>query len=160
MKIPGDSLAALYFINTLFADLTGHDLYLAQQIQAGIEQALGEEAGKTGLSDQHFISAVAELVEKTRSESDSFGFSHWNCRTGRSGFEPLWARQEAISILKKLAPYPRATLLVTGLREAVRPPGRRWSRRLHREYTEAVEMIQDLARQWTTPSAEVTLLVL
>jgi hypothetical protein len=37
-----DSLRRLHFINALFADLTGHDLYLAQQIQSAITTSLAE----------------------------------------------------------------------------------------------------------------------
>jgi hypothetical protein len=41
-----DHLRRLHFINALFADVTGHDLYLAQQIQSAIATSLVEAESK------------------------------------------------------------------------------------------------------------------
>ena len=37
-----DELRRLHFVNALFAHLTGHDLYLAEQIRSAIAFSLGE----------------------------------------------------------------------------------------------------------------------
>lgn len=156
MKTAGEDLAKLHLINSLFADVTGNDLYLAQQVKAAIETSL--EDLPPHLQSDHFMKAAVQLLQKHFRRRPTHGFSHWTCGRNGLGFDPLWARQELIGIFKKLAPYPQATVLVTDLRASICPPGKRWTRRLRGEYAEAVAFIQELARTWSTRRAKVTLL--
>ncbi len=156
MRTAGEELAKLHFINSLFAELTGNDLYLAQQIKAAIENSIGDLPPH--LQSDRFTKAAVLLVQKHFRRRPTHGFSHWNCSENANGFNPLWARQELIAMFKKLAPYPQATVLVTDLRSSICPPGKRWTGRLGHEYAEAVGFIQELARTWSTRRAQVTLL--
>lgn len=155
MSTARDDLARLHFINTLFADLIGSDLYLAQQIKAAIESSFQEEIPPE-LQSERFVQAALLLLQKHFRRRPNHGFSQWDCDAG--GFDPLWARQELIGIFKKLAPYPQATVLVTNLRSCICPPGRRWTAQLRRDYAEAVGLIRELARTWSTRRANITLL--
>jgi hypothetical protein len=156
MKTAGEELARLHFINSLFADLTGNDLYLAKQIKAAIESSLEETPPH--LQSEKFTQAAALLLQKHFRRRPAHGFQHWDCCAHVHGFSPLWIRQELIGIFKKLAPYPQATVLVTNLRTCICPPGKRWTPRLRHDYAESVAFIQELARTWSTRRANVTLL--
>lgn len=154
-----DDLAKLHFINSLFADVTGNDLYLAKQVKAAIEASIDTKAPPQ-LHNQSFHNAAVHLLENHFQKRPAHGFHHWDASRYDHGFSPLWARNEFISIFKKLAPCPRATVVVTNLRASICPPGKRWSRQVRQEYTEAIRFIQELARTWSTRRANVTLLFL
>lgn len=156
MKDEVAELTKLHFINSLFADLTGSDLYLAQQLKAAIESSL--ETLPPHLRKESFDQAARDLLERNSMNRPAHGFSHWNCSESGNGFTPLWARQELIAIFKKLAPYPRATVVITDLRSSICPPGKRWTARVRHDYAEAVAFIQEIARAWSTGRANVTLL--
>lgn len=156
MTNAGEEAAKLHFINSLFADLTGHDLYLAKQVKAAIDSTLGDPPPH--LRSELFSQAAIQLLEKHFRRRPQHRFSHWDCSIHGYGFSPLWARQELIGIFKKMAPYPQGTLLVTNLRSCICPPGKRWTRPLRREYAEAIALIQELARNWSTRRANLTLL--
>lgn len=157
MRTNGQELAKLYFINSLFADVTGNDLYLAQQVKAAIESSIEETLPH--LRSEKFTQAAIHLLQNHFRRRPAQGFHHWECSANSpGGFSPLWARQELIAIFKKLAPYPQATVLVTGLRACICPSGKRWTPRLRADYAEAVAFIQELAGAWSTRRAKVTLL--
>lgn len=158
MTVAGEDLAKLHFINSLFVELTGDDLYLAQQIKAAIEFSLEETPPP--FRSERFNQAAIDLLQQYFRRRPMHGFASWDCSEKTHGFTPLWARQELIDMFKKLAPYPRATVLVTNLRSCICPPGKRWTRRAREDYAEAVGYIQELARTWSTRRANVTLLFL
>ena len=157
MNVAHQELAKLHFINTLFADTIGPDFYFAQQVKSGIESALSDEIDPEK-RDENFTRAAIILLQNHFRRRPSHGFAHWEATAAGSGFDPLWARQELISLLKKLAPYPAATILVTNLRTAIFPDGKRVTRALHTDYADAVRYIQELARTYTTARAQITLL--
>ncbi len=157
-----ENLKKLYFINSVFPEITGNDLYFADQIRRAVEGAAasrksGDDGPGTADSFEDFRDAVLRLRETLPASRE--GFAHWDAGTCPDGFSPLWARSELIGILKRLASEPQATLLVTNLAEAVCPRGRRWTRRSRREYGEAIAFIRDLARRWSRPSARLKLIV-
>ena len=155
----GGEAVKLHFINALFSELTGHDLFLARQIKQGIEAALREQEPALPNGDS-FYHAAAQLLEKHFRNKPAHGFAHWHAEGAGGGFDPLWARQELIPLFKKLAPHPRATILITTLREACRPAGRRWSPRRRSEYAEGVEFIRSLATEWSRRRANWVVLFL
>src|SRR5690625_990352 len=155
MKSAGEELAKLHCINSLFADLTGDDLYLAQQVKEAIEKSLEDFPSENQSND--FASAMQLLANHCQTKSRHC-FAHWNCSGNENGFDPLWARLELISLFKKLAPCPRSTVVITDLRKTLCPPGRRWTKTIQREYLEAIALIEEIARNWSTPNAVITLL--
>lgn len=154
-----EELVRLHFINALFSGVTGHDLYLARQIKQGIEAALREQDPTVPPHDL-FYQAAAQLLERHFRQKPAHGFAHWHAGARGTGFHPLWARQELIGIFKKLSPCPRATVLITNLRGAICPPGRRWSPRLRAEYAETIDFIRSLAANWSRRRANLVLLFL
>lgn len=160
-------LRRLHFINTLFAHVTGHDLYLAQQIQHAIAFSLAELQMQNAAHpefaaqfDAAFNAAAAELLAKHFAHLPRHGFFHWDAALTLAAATPLFTRAEILAGLKHLAPYRESTLLVTNLRPALLPPSRRATPRRKRDYAEALGFIQDLAAARTARTASLRLLFL
>ena len=152
-------LRRLHFLNALFAPLTGHDLYLAQQIDDAISTSLGEAVDRAP-SDPAFIAAAAKLFERLCSAQPSHGFFHWDANADAMGATPLFTRAGVMQGLKQLAVYPESTLLVTNLRAAQCPPTKRWTERRRREYDDTLTFIRDLAAARSRRNANLNLLFL
>lgn len=162
-----DELRRLHFINSLFAHVTGRDLYLAEQIKAAIafslselEQQTAEQPELAAKYDAAFTAAAAELLEKFYSEVEHHGFYHWDASKSLESATPLFARNEVMNGLKQLASYRESTLLITNLRPALLPPEKRATPKRVRDYEELLEFIRDLAAARTPPSATLHLLFL
>jgi len=162
-----DALRRLHFINALFAHVTGHDLYLAEQIKEAIAFSLAEleEQNRAhpefaATYDTAFNASAARLLESFFAGQPRHGFFHWDALSTLTSATPLFARAELMTGLKRLAPYRESTLLVTNLRPALLPPEKRATPRREREYAEALDYIRDLAAARTAPSAELRLLLL
>jgi hypothetical protein len=154
-----DSLRRLHYIDALFAGLTGHDLYLAHQIQAAITTSL-KEAEDRAPSDPAFTAAAVSLFERLCGGRQDHGFFHWDASESVTAATPLFARERVLAGLKGLARYRESTLLITNLRPAHCPPDRRWTPRREREYRETLALIQDLAAGRSRRSASLNLLFL
>ena len=162
-----DELRRLHFINALFARLTGHDLYLAQQIKDAIAFSLAELANQasehpefSARYDAAFNAAAARLLTRFFAEQPDHGFYHWDALSTLTSATPLFARVELMAGLKKLASFRESTLLITNLRPALLPPEQRETARRRRDYEEALAYVQDLAAARTSPSADLRLLFL
>jgi hypothetical protein len=152
-------LRRLHFLNALFAPLTGHDLYLAQQIDAAITSSL-PEAEERAPSDPAFVNAAATLFARLCSAQTAHGFFHWDASADDAGASPLFARAGVMQGLKQLSVFSESTLLVTNLRAAHCPPARRWTERRRRDYDDALGFIRDLAAARSRRDANMNLLFL
>lgn len=157
--ISSDNLRRLHFINALFAGLTGHDLYLAQQIQAAITVSL-TEAEQRPPSEPAFNAAATRLLERLCAGRGDRGFFHWDATESETAATPLFARERVLAGLKRLAGYRESTLLITNLRPACCPPRHRWTKRRETEYRETLSLIRNLAAERSRRSASVNLLFL
>lgn len=162
-----DELRRLHFVNALFAQVTGHDLYLARQIKEAITFSLAELAAQTATHpelaakyDAAFNAAAAGLLAKLFAQLPRHGFFHWDASLTLASATPLFTRAEIMEGLKKLAPYRESTLLVTNLRPALVPPTRRATLRRQAEYADALALIHDLAAARTTRHSSLQLLFL
>src|SRR4051812_10412968 len=107
-----DDLRRLHFVNALFAHVTGHDLYLAEQIKEAITFSLAELAKQTeehpefaAKYDASFNAAAADLLAKLFRDETQRGFFHWDAALTPTAATPLFARAELMTGLKHLAPY-------------------------------------------------------
>ncbi len=162
-----DEVRRLHFINALFAHATGSDLYLAEQIRSAIACSLTELEARLQASpetaaryDEAFNAAAAELLARLFARHPRHGFYHWDASLTLVGGTPLFSRAEIMAGLRTLAGYREATLLVTNLRSALIPPGRRATARRHGEYAEALAFIRALAAARTARGTELHLLFL
>jgi len=164
---PRDELRRLHFINALFSQVTGHDLYLAHQIRTAIAFSLGELEQQAAdhpefaaKFDAAFNAAAARLLEKFCAHSPAHGFFHWDAARTLHSATPLFARAEIMAGLKQLAAYRESTLLVTNLRPAVLPPDRRATPRRKQEYDDILNFIRELAAARTTRHSDWQILFL
>jgi hypothetical protein len=160
-------LRRLHFINALFAHATGQDLYLAEQIKAAIalslsdlEEQLAADPGSAEKYDAAFNAAAAELLARLFTRQPRHGFFHWDASLTLAAATPLFTRAEIMTGLRQLAPFRDATLLVTNLRPALIPPGRRATPRRMRDYEEALGFIRDLAAARSVRGSNLQLLFL
>ncbi len=165
--LPPAELHRLHFINAFFARVTGHDLYLAQQIKDGIAFSLAEleEQMRTHPEfaekfDTAFNAAAASLLGKFFAAEPRHGFFHWDASRTVTSATPLFARAELMTGLKQLTPFTESTLLVTNLRPALLPADRRATPRRQRDYESALDYVRDLAAARTARTAELHLLFL
>ncbi len=152
-------LRRLHFLNALFAPLTGHDLYLARQIDAAITSSLPEAEERTP-GDPAFVNAAAQLFARLCGSQPGHGFFHWDASSDDAGASPLFARAGVMQGLKQLSAFPQSTLLVTNLRAAHCPPAKRWTERRRRDYDDALNFIRELAAARSRPNANLNLLFL
>lgn len=135
-------LAKLRCLQTLFGCATGGDPYLTQQIKKAIDFSL------TGSVDQsaplqHFTAAALRLGHEYRTLSPSCRICHLDFL--EKEYDPLWVHQELTRIFRDLAGYDAALLIVTGLRHAICPPGRYWTKKYRDQFRAAIEYIDTTA---------------
>jgi hypothetical protein len=162
-----EELRRLHFVNALFAQATGNDLYLAEQIKAAIAFSLAELEERTAANpeladiyDAAFNAAATALLVRVFAQHPRRGFVHWNAALHTESATPLFTRAEILARLKKLAGYREATLLVTNLRPALIPANHRATARRRRDYEEALAFIRDLAAARISPHANLQLIFL
>ena len=162
-----DDLRRLHVVNALFAQVTGHDLYLAEQIKEAITFSLAELQAQseehpefTAKFDAAFNAAAAELLARQFAHLPRHGFFHWDAALTLASATPLFTRAEIMTGLKHLAPYRESTLLVTNLRPAIIPPAHRATAKRRRDYDEAIQFIQALAAARTVHNSNLHLLFL
>lgn len=152
-------LRRLHFLNALFAPLTGHDLYLAQQLDAAILASLDSTEEPT-TNDPAFVNAAAQLFARLCESRESHGFFHWDASAEANGATPLFARANLMAGLKQLATCREATVLVTNLRPALCPATKRGAAKRQREYDETLALLRELTAARTRRGANVNLLFL
>jgi hypothetical protein len=152
-------LRRLHFLNALFAPLTGHDLYLAQQLDDAIASTF-EDARERTPSDPDFVRAAADLFAKLCRTQESHGFFHFDAAADATGGTPLFARANLMQGLKQLATCQQATVLVTNLRVAHCPATRRWTPKRQRDYDDTLDLLRHLTAARTRRGASVNLLFL
>ena len=152
-------LRRLHFLNALFAPLTGHDLYLAEQIDAAITQSFDDERERTP-EDADYVEAAARVFAKFCEQRASHGFFHWDAAGADADATPLFARASLMQGLKQLATCQEATVLVTNLRAAHCTGSQRWTPKRQREYHETLSLLRELTAARTRRGANVNLLFL
>lgn len=162
-----DELRRLHFINAVFAEVTGSDLYLAEQIQSAIAFSLTELEEQTAANpalaaryDSAFAAAAAQLLASVFKPQENHGFFHWDAARSLTSATPLFARNEIMVGLKQLARFRESTLLVTNLRPALLPPDQRATEKRLREYAETLDFIRDLAAARVAPTANLQVIFL
>lgn len=102
------------------------------------------------LTRMHFGDAV---------DLESLGVSHWHVPQ-LEDFSPLWIRHAIVSRMKRLAGRREALLFVTGLRDAVCPQGRYWTKSRAAQYARVREWIDELSCAWASRGSQLQVLVI
>lgn len=151
----GEELAKWHCIQNLFGEATGDDPFLAKSIKEAIDACLEEEAGLDPTLD-NFTEAALRLAAENHVVAASYGLYHLDLR-GRE-FDPLFVRTELLGGLKRIAGYSSALVFITGLKDAVKGRGQRFTAKRQADYEEAKHYIDSLAAEWTTENTALSIL--
>lgn len=116
------------------------------------EEAAGIDLGK-------YVERLANLHFGEGGEPPDLAFAHWHVPR-LDDFSPLWIRQAIVGEMKKLAGRREALLLVTGLRDAVCPPGKYWTQARQWQYERVRGWIEELACAWASRGSKLQVVVL
>lgn len=148
-------LSKLQIIATLFASTFGEDLYYAAQIKASIEAALPEGKHNDIATFIHYAEQLAtQVAQETKASpvglvptQDDHGFSILNLRA------------QLLAAIKKTCHSNRPLVVLTGLKEAICPTGKRWTPRRKQEYQEAIAYARDFCHARSRPSSKLSLVI-
>ncbi|MDQ8208606.1 hypothetical protein QEH52_13860 [Coraliomargarita sp. SDUM461003] len=116
-----------------------------------------EDLERVPLGD--YVDKLAKLHFGVSGHRADFAFAHWHVPR-LEDFSPLWIRQAIVVEMKKLAGRRECLLLVTGLREAVCPAGKYWTRQREAQYQRVRDWINELVCAWATRGSRLQVVVL
>ncbi|MBL4576345.1 MAG: hypothetical protein JKY51_09665 [Opitutaceae bacterium] len=159
MKIlPKQELTNLHLVNTLFADLTGSDLYLAKQIKDAIDASLQADSTRTS-SKPFFTQAINKLTHHHLYDTPaSTGFRFCNAAPNGEALNLLWLRAEMLKQIKQLIRFKEATLIITNLKKAICPKGKRWTKKRQQEYDDTLFYLRTFSCSRIPSNTRLTLL--
>jgi hypothetical protein len=160
---PRERLARLHFVNTILHSITGHDLYLASHVLAGIEAAA--DTVPAVRDDPTAFSGVIDYLHETLTgrEPDA-GFTYLECASPDSA-GPLWVREGLERALDEHATAPQAMVMIGNAAGADDSPvttapakKRIRARRRAADYAATIDELRELAVRKANPRSLVTLL--
>ena len=159
--MPKGKLAAVEQLRTL-NELLGRvsDPERAEHARRALEFAYlehPEDLEHVPLGD--YVDKLATLHFGQSGSRADFAFAHWHVPR-LEDFSPLWIRQAIVVEMKKLAGRREGLLLVTGLREAVCPVGKYWTKQRGHQYQRVRDWIDELACAWATRGSRLQVVVL
>lgn len=154
-----DPVEQLRTLNELLARTGASDPERAEHARRALDFFSREQAdGASGVSLADCAAKLAKLHLGEEGDSE-LAFAHWHVPSSEAS-SPLWIRQAIVGEMKKLAGRRAALLLVTGLREAICPPGRRWTKARETQYQRVRDWINELACAWATRGSQLQVVVL
>ncbi|MCH8474449.1 MAG: hypothetical protein LAT55_04390 [Opitutales bacterium] len=142
----------------LFSELAEPDPFFWQQIEEGVRKALADQKKDRNTSTKNFLDALLELREKW--DLPPVGLAYLNLRETSYQGDPLFLRTEVIQLMKSIASYARAAVVIEGLRLSAQGPFRHWSRAAQIRYAETLSLLREIIRRYSRKSAEVHLILL
>ena len=153
-----DPLGQLEALNQWLAEAGGSDPERAAHARHALEFFRREQGG--GRSAPCFARCARQLARLHLGNASETGkaLAHWEVPQ-TEGAAPLWVREAVVAEMKKLAGRRGGVLLVTGLREALAPEGRYWTRRREAQYRRVRGWIETLACAWASRGSRVHVVV-
>ncbi|MBK1878399.1 hypothetical protein [Pelagicoccus mobilis] len=145
----------LQIICALFADNIGDDLYFARQIKESIEATLPSEHRD---SPSAFLAAAKTLLEQTTRHPDK-AIIDLVTAPDAQGYSELALRARLLEALKRTCRFERPLLVLTGLKEAICPTGKRWTGKRKAEYQSAIAYAREFCQSRTRPSSHLNLII-
>ena len=150
-----DDFARLTCLNSLLSLLSGGSSLESEQISA-VLRFLRAETG-THLLPNDYDANVTRIVQLHDPGKRRFSaIAHWDLRN--DCIEPLWLRAHLLAKLAPLQTEPSGLLVITGLRQCLCPPPKRWTKRRAAKYQEVVSFIEQTALEKSSPPETLTLL--
>lgn len=146
-------LNKLQIVCALFESTVGEDVYYARQIMESIEAALPESERDGGA----FVAKARELSQ--RAERPGANLELVAATEDASPFSLLVLRSKLLDAAKATCRQRTGIVVLTGLKDAICPAGRRWTQRRKREYEDAIAFARAFFQQRTRPSSKVSLVI-
>ena len=151
-----EDLSKLQVVCSLFSKTVCDDLYFAQQIKESIEASLpAEQAGQT----QPFIYRAKELVAQIETEAEIAAVEVVEADNPGTPFSMLDLRANLLDALKRTCRFDTGLVVLTGLKEAICPRGKRWTKRRKQEYEDAIAFAREFCQQRSRPSSTLSLII-
>lgn len=145
-------------LNELFAHTGASISDSAEHIRRVLDFVSKEQSEETvELSFAEGANRLARLHFGPEEERNLL-FAHWNVSNNEL-FSPLWIRQSLIARMKQLAGSRAAFLLITGLREAICPSGRYWTKKRQDYYDRVCDYINELVCAWSTSGSRTQIVL-
>ena len=152
------SVDQLRILNELLGRVS--DPHKAEHARRALEFAYDEhpeDLEHLALGD--YVDKLAHLYFAESDKSMDFAFAHWHVPR-LEDFSPLWIRQAIVVEMKKLAGRREGLLLVTGLRAAVCPEGKYWTKHRETQYQRVRNWIDELVCAWVSCGSRLQVVVL
>lgn len=151
-----ENLSKLQVVCSLFSKTVCNDLYFAQQIKESIEASLPREQSSL---TQAFICRAKELVANLESDPPETGLELVEADSDQAPFSMLNLRLNLLEALKRICRFDTGVVVLTGLKEAICPKGKRWSKSRKKEYEEAISYARDFCQKRSRESSRLSLVI-
>mgnify|MGYP003299959916 CR=1 FL=1 len=154
---PLDQLRSL---NEIFARAGSSNAEQAEHARKAID-FYGSEQKNNADCNPSLESGAATLAQLHlgQASTSEVAYCHWHI-PGTESTSPLWIRQAIVAEMKKLAGRRSALLLVTGLREAICPEGKRWTNARESQFHRVRDWINELACAWASRESKLQVVIL
>ncbi len=146
----------LQIVCSLFSKTVCDDLYFAQQIKESIEASLPQNEADT---THRFVNRAKELVAKLEGDPTHTGIELIEATPNSAPFSMLDLRVNLLIALKRICPFDSGLVILTGLKKAIRPNGKRWSKSRKQDYEEAISFAREFCLKRSRPSSQVSLVI-
>ena len=151
-----EDLSKLQVICSLFSKTICDDLYFAQQIKESIEASLPKDQSD---QTQAFILRAQELVANIEAEDAKTGIEMVEAENPLTPFSMLDLRANLLEALKRTCRFDTGLVVLTGLKDAICPKGKRWTNSRKQEYEDAIAFARDFCHQRSRPSSTLSLII-
>lgn len=149
-------LAKLQLVCALFPKTVADDLFFARQVAESIEAAAD---GAAADNLEAFIEGASRLAKALDQEAPLAQVGLVRAAEAGRPLSLLELRARLLEAVKVTCPFPRPLLVLTGLRAAICPEGRRWTKRKASEYEEIVAYCRQFLTSRSRPSSRLSLLI-
>lgn len=153
---PISELSKLQLICSLFNRLIGDDLYYAKQIQESIDAALPQDLPNRQAA---FLDHVQSLAQRMVGPETDTALGIVDLDPARQPFSLLALRFQLLEAIKRTCRYEQAVVILNGLKEAICPKGRRWTRKRMAEYEDAITFARRFCSDRSLPSHRISIVI-
>ncbi len=146
----------LHALNALLGAATGSDPETVSQLARVIE--FSRRSGGVSRDYRSLGEIAKQLVAVQAGRADRFHFEH--CELDELSVSPLWLPQRLKQHLVRLRGANDGLLLVTGLRQALCPKGKRFGPEAQRQYRQTVANINRIAAGCQTSGSRLQVIIL
>ena len=152
------SIVKLHTLNNLLSLVANTDPDVASHVRSAINFTL-QNATPGGPDEDELLTNAEQLLRMHHiNKDDSLPFHHCDFRA--ESYDPLWLQAHFKNALRQLSGYPRALVLITGLRRMICPPSHLWTERRQMQYSNAIHYMEELAAEYTSAKTHLYLLFL